>query len=683
MKTHATRHPLPTGIVKLAPRYLFKPGLFVLLVSISASTTVVIDSVLLQLKNNYFTGGFLAKYVLESPGQISVYLLAALLLDAFQIVGIWSLIVPVARRIVTQTVRVYFLATVIGLAVPLMFDLVEYRLHQYLGGLVDFGLIWELAGGNPLEMLAQGSGHFGTLIGTIVLLVLGMGIGWRILASFEGYLHRCFGPLALPSNRQLWTAVLVLCIGSSVMLAGLSIMDPSLRYGLVKKPSGAVVANVIGWSTDFDRDGYGLLSRPPDPKPLDASIHPYALDKPGNGIDENAVGGDHPQEFRLDSANNGADSTWHHCPPVLLILLESFRADMLRQRFHGKAITPFMNHLMAEGAGSDQAFSHSGYTISSRVHLFSGKLNPSDDDKTLIDDFKAQGYTVAYFSGQDDSFGDQESTIGTARTDVFYDARQDQSNRYSRFATSGSLAVSWKLLNRRVISFLDQHPSQIPVFLYVNYHDTHFPYAHREMDNILDVSPLPRSKIGPDAAERLHATYANAAANVDRAIEALITRWESKFRGQDPVVLITADHGEALFENGYLGHGYRLSSEQTRVPLIVRGLTGVWPTLMGLADIRPRMIQSLAHPQPGKPLNFEPDSDHSVVQYIGNFGRPRILARRDIHGLLQYDFWNNRFEPPNPSGSVPGRNDQRRFVHLIWTWEALNLKSLLHAGNAG
>ena len=42
--------------------------------------------------------------------------------------------------------------------------------------------------------------------------------------------------------------------------------------------------------------------------------------------------------------------------------------------------------------------------------------------------------------------------------------------------------------------------------------------------------------------------------------------------GADPAVVVTSDHGESLFEEGFLGHGYALNDAQSRIPLIVTGL---------------------------------------------------------------------------------------------------------------
>jgi len=118
-----------------------------------------------------------------------------------------------------------------------------------------------------------------------------------------------------------------------------------------------------------------------------------------------------------------------------------------------------------------------------------GRLAPFPGQSTLLDDFHANGYAVAWFSGQDESIGARESAmLGLERTDVYYDARDDAERSVSSFRTSGSLAVSWKRVNARVGDFLSTWNPERPLFLYVNYGDTHFPYDHRELDDLLEPS---------------------------------------------------------------------------------------------------------------------------------------------------------------------------------------------------
>ena len=69
------------------------------------------------------------------------------------------------------------------------------------------------------------------------------------------------------------------------------VQQQSLSYGLGEKLSFSTIRYLLQQVTDFDRDGYGPLTIPSDPDGFDANINPYALDFPGNQIDEDGLAG--------------------------------------------------------------------------------------------------------------------------------------------------------------------------------------------------------------------------------------------------------------------------------------------------------------------------------------------------------------------------------------------------------
>jgi hypothetical protein len=253
--------------------------------------------------------------------------------------------------------------------------------------------------------------------------------------------------------------------------------------------------------------------------------------------------------------------------------------------------------------------------------------------------------------------------LGIERADVYYDARSDPDHNVSLFRTSGSLAVSWKRVNQVVGEYLaGWHPAQ-PLFLYVSYGDTHFPYDHRELDDLLGVERLPRRLIRPENPEGVFDTYANAAANVDRAIEALVALLRARIGSGELAVIVTSDHGEALFEDGVLGHGLALDVTQTRVPMVVSGLGGEWPEPLGISDVRTGIQRSLAAPPDGAAarLRFARDPGRRILQYMAVPERPRLLSLRGVDTVLRYDTTRTPLE------------GDAAFDRLIWWWEAVQL----------
>ena len=128
-----------------------------------------------------------------------------------------------------------------------------------------------------------------------------------------------------------------------------------------------------------------------------------------------------------------------------------------------------------------------------------------------------------------------------------------------------------------------------PFFAYVHYIDPHDPYENPDMDRFGGRSPFMPDYSGPVAGNWIHGIYNGRLQMADPArdvpyIQALYDseiRYVDRHIGEllgalDPKVLantlvvLTADHGEELFDHGGWKHGQTLYEEQIHVPLIFR-----------------------------------------------------------------------------------------------------------------
>lgn len=651
---------------------------WVVVVLTGAVILSTVDGLLLQRRKSFFTGGFLAVDHLQGAGDTIAFLVISLLVDA-AVVGLIAALVmwPLcrARLRITVCTAAGLLA---GLGLPLLADVFAYRLVHYLGDSLDLSLMFDLTGQNPREMFAVASSH---------LLVPGLFLVGA--AGMAGYLlwlmhrHSAEGRVERPRARVLGFALLLWSVGLTAgMVAGAS--SDVMENGLRRKPTGRLLGTVGDVLTDIDRDGFGIGGRLSDPDAFSAAIFPYATDVPGNGLDEDGVGGDLPPAAPYTEPAVSSLG-WQRRPDVVLVVLESFRADLVGNRYDGKPITPVLDGLAARGVSSQRAYSHNGYTAQSRHHIFSGRLADVRDNRTLVDDFKSNGYFVAYFSGQDESFGGPAQSVGFERADVAYDARLDRERRYSTFTTAGSLAVPLGVVQERIGAFLSARGKEPkPLFLYVNLHDTHFPYSHSQIQTLTSGVRLPRHRIAPDERDALWATYANTAANVDRSVGEILEAFRQT-RGADPAVIVTADHGESLFDEGFLGHGYGLTDEQTRIPLIVVNLPMVVREPFGQVDLRDSLLTAMktAPEVPGKP-RLLPTEDRKVFQYLGTVSRPRQIAFLEAGGRIIYDFRNQRIQLRGRSWQNPAQLDgvgREQFLGLIHYWERMSLARRPHAAN--
>jgi arylsulfatase len=186
----------------------------------------------------------------------------------------------------------------------------------------------------------------------------------------------------------------------------------------------------------------------------------------------------------------------------------------------------------------------------------------------------------------------------------------------------------------KTLRWLRRHGRERPFFLWIHLLDPHLPYTWRELPH--DLTPAPAAGCGtaplvtdvPDTGLfRGHSFTALGAVRsgawspdvtARRAIASLYARevqyadaWAGRLFDElrqsalldRTLVIVTADHGEELFDHGGLDHGHSLLPEVTGVPLIVRfpGGTGggsVVTEPVSLLDVVPTVAAELGWPRP-------------------------------------------------------------------------------------
>ncbi|MBL8141665.1 MAG: sulfatase-like hydrolase/transferase, partial [Acidobacteria bacterium] len=525
--------------------------------------------------------------------------------------------------------------------------------------------LYQLTGQSLREMLAVGVSEGGWLVGLSAVAAL-------LFAAVIYALHRAKPApgLSMPRvsvARVVFHTSLVLLAGTTLTAAA-RLSTPTFDLSIARKPTGRFFSAIVQSVSDVDGDGFGLLSKPPDPDPWDARVNPFALDVPGDGFDQNGLAGDLSASAPVYAEGPSTAPEWAWKPVFVLALLETFRADLIGARDGEREITPVLNALAHDGVSLDRAFSHNGFTIQSRYHIFTGSLAGMRGATSLVDDFKRNGYQTAFFSAQDETFGDWLD-VGFARADVRYDARQDVDKRFSQFATPGSLGVPADVLRQRIREFLSTRDRSRPLFLTVNLQDTHFPYGHARVPRILNDVTVAKGDMREENAVAIRAMYLNTAAYVDRSLGEILGDVEQA-TGQRPVVVALGDHGESLFEHGFLGHGYDTTDEQTRIAFVARGFQARFTEPFGQADLRQAIWDGLAL-GPGRPTRTD-DPAKRVTQYIGDFNRPHRLASVTEGQRLTFDLHTRKVRVDDrPWGEVAGLSTAEfaTWADLVQLWE--------------
>jgi arylsulfatase A-like enzyme/cytochrome c-type biogenesis protein CcmH/NrfG len=309
-------------------------------------------------------------------------------------------------------------------------------------------------------------------------------------------------------------------------------------------------------------------------------------------------------------------------PNVLLITLDTVRADHVGCYGAAGASTPTIDALAASGVRFATAVAHAPLTAPSHASILTsrtplghgvrdnGAYVLPEGVRSVAEDFRQAGYkTAAFVSGFP-----LTRRFGLDRGFETYD---DHLPRGSDPRRTAYVERSADRTTDAALQWLDAAPQSGPFFLWVHYFDAHAPYE-------------PPAEF----AARASSAYAGEIAFVDSQIARLISRIESAAGPGRTLVLVTADHGESLGEHGEDTHGIFLYDSTLRVPFILAGPgvpsgrvrttvargIDVAPTLLDYAGLEAKDMEgrSLRRAAGGETLEDLPayaESLHSQLQY--------------------------------------------------------------------
>jgi arylsulfatase A-like enzyme len=266
---------------------------------------------------------------------------------------------------------------------------------------------------------------------------------------------------------------------------------------------------------------------------------------------------------------------------VLLIVVDTLRADHLSAYGYDRDTSPALTRLADAGVRFDRAYAPASWTKPSMASIVTGQyphrhgLNLplemlSGSAVTLAERLLQAGFATAgvvshVFMAGRIGFGQGFETFDTA-----------EAKGHANVSSAGVTKRARKALER-----LDA--DERPFFLFVHYFDPHYKYQRhpqyayapesvgrlRGGENIHDLRAMGPSLDSEELAF-LGSVYDEEIRFTDAAIGELLDALTGFGRDDDTLVVVTADHGEELLERGWLGHTRTLYDEVIRVPLIVR-----------------------------------------------------------------------------------------------------------------
>ena len=272
---------------------------------------------------------------------------------------------------------------------------------------------------------------------------------------------------------------------------------------------------------------------------------------------------------------------------VLLVTLDTTRADALGAYGRTPSVTPHLDRLAAEGVVFERAYTVAPLTQPAHASMLTGLVPPRhgvrdnglmalpDEALTLAEAAREAGLATAAFLGSavlEEGFGlDQgfETYLPPARR--FYgDGEPGYAERPA--AAVAELARAW---------LLERAPGT-PFFLWAHLWDPHAPHEPSE-------ALLTRAGGDPYLAE---------VAACDLALGRLLSALEERGEAESTLVIVVADHGEAFGEHGEVSHGPYVWNTTLHVPLLVRRPGGAdagerVDELASVADVAPTALAAL------------------------------------------------------------------------------------------
>jgi arylsulfatase A-like enzyme len=339
-------------------------------------------------------------------------------------------------------------------------------------------------------------------------------------------------------------------------------------------------------------------------------------------------------------------------PNVLLVTLDTTRADHTSAYGYDRPTTPRLEALARDGVRFEQAYAPTATTLPSHATLFTGVLPRAHGSTrnslplakelpTLAEVLAQHGWRTAAFVSSfpvaastgiargfahfDDDFADGRCSAGVRVVDG-KEVRQDFCRRGD--LTTGR-AVAWLMESGHLAQGADASPA--PFFVWLHLFDPHAPYAPPKKQ--LDLFP----PLGdpPTELDQQIAAYDAEIHFADHVMGRLLEVLAREGRLDDTLVIVAADHGEGLMQHGWLTHGPQLYEEAVRVPFVFR-----WPARLPrgrrvvepvqLADLLPTLLELLDLPAPAA---LPPLDGQSLVAALTGAGRldprrPMLLQRR-------------------------------------------------------
>ena len=242
-------------------------------------------------------------------------------------------------------------------------------------------------------------------------------------------------------------------------------------------------------------------------------------------------------------------------PNVILITLDTTRADALGFAGNSKVHTPVMDALAKSGTIFSNCTSHSSITLPSHSSILTGQIPPlhgvhnnssyrlSQDAVTLPEVLQEHGYATGAFLGSVillKEFGLNQGFDVYDDEIVHYKSNTEKRTIVTRRAED-TMTRAWNWIQKQ----------KQPFFSWIHCYDPHMPYE----------APSPFKEAYADNP------YFGEIAYTDLQIGRLVNHLKQKGLLENTIIIITGDHGDSFGEHDEITHGLFCYRSTTHVPL--------------------------------------------------------------------------------------------------------------------
>lgn len=315
-------------------------------------------------------------------------------------------------------------------------------------------------------------------------------------------------------------------------------------------------------------------------------------------------------------------------PNVLLITVDTLRADHLGVYGYDRRTSPNLDGLAREGVVFENAFTHASLSGPSHATIMTSLYPPthgvtmngvkvSKDHLTLAEVLRASGYETGMFV----SHGAVSGWFGFAQGFDWSRRYHVDSHRHHHAGEPEPSAALAEVFDA-ALEWISE-PRDRPFFVWLHAQHPHKSYEPPEpfdrkfreppqsshdlrCSHTLGAHDAEKITLNADELDYVIALYDGEIAYVDDQLGRILTRLREPGLERETVVLLTADHGEMLFDDAERreqGHAAFALDPVLRVPLIVRdvGRRGAGRRVVshvGLIDVAPTILDLVGVEEP-------------------------------------------------------------------------------------